>query len=69
MKLYNIDYGKAARIPSTPHKKPKKPNFFWRSLGWALSAPELKKLGFTLTTEGMEKLSKDEPILIFMNHS
>ena len=43
MKLYNIDYGKAARIPSTPHKKPKKAKFLLALARMGTLRPRVKE--------------------------
>ena len=51
------------------HKKPKRPNMFFRTLLMALSVPTLWKNDFTLEKEGMERLGKKEPCLYLMNHS
>ncbi len=40
-----------------------------RKLLQVVSAGELKKVGFSYTLEGMDKLEKNEPCLILMNHS
>lgn len=55
------------KVPS--HKKPLKPNFFLAVLIRILSFFDLRKVKFSYTTEGMEKIGKKEPCLIFMNHS
>ena len=56
-------------LPPYPHKPPKKPNLFWRSLIRGLSVPGLSGTDFSFTTERMELLAPKEPCLILMNHS
>ena len=69
MKHYDCSYEQLQSIKSTPHILPTKPVWFWKSLGWILSAPELFSVGFKINKVGMDKLGKNEPALIFMNHS
>ena len=57
------------KLPRAKHHRPKKPAPFWRWLLKVVSAGDLKKARFTYTTEGMEKLGKNEPALFLMNHS
>ncbi len=69
LKHYKRSYDELMQMEPTPHKLPKKPNLFWRTLALGLSAPDLKDVDFEFTTKGMDKLGKNEPALIFMNHS
>ena len=71
MKIINkiMDYEKAMALPVPPRKKPKKVNMFFRTLMKTLSIGELKATNFKCREIGMEKLDKNEPCLIFMNHS
>ena len=64
-----LDYAQVAAIPLPPHRLPRKPALFWRGLIRLLSAFGLSGTGFTYTQEGMEKIGKDAPCLILMNHS
>ncbi len=54
-----------------PKKKfvPKKPNKLFRWLLKTLSKNDLKETNFTYKETGMEKLGKNEPCLVLMNHS
>ncbi len=61
-----IDNHKAKKHP---HKKPKKPNIFFRTLMRAVSIPDLLATKFSFEKIGMEKLGKDEPAFYLMNHS
>ncbi len=51
------------------HKRPVKPNIFFRWLMKTVSSFDLKKTNFKCDKVGMEKLGKDEPALYLMNHS
>ncbi len=63
-----LDFDKVMAKPRPKHKKPVKPNLFWRTLIRILSVFSLAGSGFTYETEGLEKIGK-EPCLILMNHS
>ena len=71
MKIKNVvrDYDEVMAMEVPKHFKPKKPALFWRVLTKVISQPSLKKTHFTHREVGMEKLGKDEPALILMNHS
>ena len=62
-------YDEVCALKHAGHVKPKKQSVFLRKLIKVLSKPELKATNFTYETEGMEKLGRDEPCLILMNHS
>ena len=64
-----MDYDKVMALPHYPHKEPRKPNLFWRSLIRLLTNVGMAGTKFTYETERMELLGKDEPCLILMNHS
>ncbi len=63
-----LDFDAVMAKPRPKHKKPIKPNMFWRTLIRILSVFSLAGSGFTYETEGLEKIGK-EPCLILMNHS
>ena len=69
IKVKNADYKSVMEMERPKHKKPKRPNIFFRTLMKVLSVPTLWKNHFTLETEGMERLGKNEPCLYLMNHS
>ena len=69
IKTKQLSYEEVQKLPDRVHKKPVKPNRLVKKLVLALSAGELKKVGFTYESVGMERLKKDEPCLILMNHS
>ncbi len=64
-----LDYEKVIKLPEPNLKRPLKQPFFWRWLLKNLSKKELKSVKFTCNKIGMEKLSKDEPCFVIMNHS
>ena len=63
------DYDEVVKIKKAKHKRPIKPNIFWRTLIRLLSLFALIPLGLKCRRIGMEKLGKKEPCLILMNHS
>lgn len=71
MKIKNrtLSYDEVLALPAEKHLPPKRPNLFFRTLLRTLSSPDLKATDFSLKTEGMERLGKDEPALFLMNHS
>ena len=69
IKTKSIDYEKLLSLPQKPHQKPKKTNILFRTLLKVVSAPDLIATKFSYNKIGMEKLGKNEPCLILMNHS
>ena len=67
--IKKMDYDKVMALPRPVHKNPRKPNIFWRTLIRVLCVFGMMGTGFRYETEGMEKIGKDEPCLILMNHS
>lgn len=61
-------YDKVAAMPRAPHKKPKKPNIFFRTLIRVLSAIDLIPLKFSYVKKDIERAGEG-PYLILMNHS
>ena len=55
--------------PKKKHKRPKRPDMFFRTLMKLVALPDLKKTHFKCEKIGMEKLGKKEPCLVLMNHS
>ncbi len=51
------------------HKKPIRPNLFFRTLMRVVSIPDLHATHFKWKKIGMERLGKHEPAFILMNHS
>ena len=64
-----MDYDEVMQLPHYPHKAPRKPNMFWRTLVRGLSVFGMMGTDFKYETERMELVGKDEPCLILMNHS
>ena len=62
------NYDEVMAMPRAPHKKPVKPNIFFRTLIRVLSAKDLIPIKFTYTKVDMERAGKG-PYLILMNHS
>lgn len=56
-------------ITRAKHQRPKTPNILFKTLLKLVSAPDLMKTHFKCEKSGMEKLGKDEPCLVLMNHS
>lgn len=69
IKVTEKSYEEVMAMPAPEKRKPKKPSRLFRTLLKVLSQGDLKKTNFKLTTEGMEKLGKEEPCLFLMNHS
>ena len=71
MKIKNVvrDYDEVMAMEVPKHFKPQKPALFWRVLTKVISQPALLSVHFKHKEIGMEKLGKDEPALILMNHS
>jgi len=65
IKTKRISYEKVVSMPAQKHKKPKKPNIFWRTVIRIASIPDL--WGVSFKYEG--KLPKETPFLVLMNHS
>ena len=62
-------YEKVNAMPRTKHRKPFKPVFLIQVLIRLLAIPDMLATKFTYRTYGMEKVGKNEPCLILMNHS
>lgn len=67
--IKQMDYESVMALPRPQHKLPKKPNLFWRVLIRLLTIIGMMGTHFQYETEGFEKLQKDEPCLILMNHT
>ena len=61
-------YEEVVAMPRAPHKKPQKPNIFFRTLIRVLSAKDLIPIRFTHKKVDIERAGKG-PYLILMNHS
>lgn len=69
IKTTNADYEEVLALPEENRQKPKKPNPLLTTVIRLASIPDLVATKFTHTEIGMDKLKKDEPCLILMNHS
>ena len=63
------DYEKVMALPRPKHRNPIKPSLFWRVLIYLLTFIGMAGTKFRYETEGFEKLKKNEPCLILMNHT
>ena len=64
-----MDYRRVMNLPRPQRKNPRKVNLFWRVLIRVLTVFGMMGTGFKYETEGFEKISRDEPCLILMNHT
>lgn len=69
IKTRPMAYEEVLKQPGFRHEKPRHQPKFYRWLLKSLSAGDLKATNFTCKKIGMERLGKDEPCLILMNHS
>ena len=68
VKVKNITYEQMLALPSKKYKKPKKINWFYQTLLKIICHGELKKVNFKVEKVDMDKLPKNQPCLILMNH-
>ena len=69
IKITEKSYGEVLSLGHAPHRKPIRPNIFFRTLLKAVSIPDLISTHFHNEEVGMERLGKKEPALFLMNHS
>ncbi len=69
IKLIEKTYDEVMALPKAKHKKPHRPDIFFRTLMRLVSIPDLKKTAFSFEKVGMEKLKKNEAALYLVNHS
>lgn len=69
IKVIEKDYEDAISIEREKHKRPQKPNMFFRTLMRVAAAPDLRKTHFKSERVGMERLGKNDSALYLMNHS
>ena len=67
--IKKMDYDKVMALPRPAHKMPRKPGMFWRCLIRFLTIFGMMGTKFRYETEGFEKIGKEEPCLILMNHT
>lgn len=64
-----MGYEDVLALPVPPHEKPVRQRLLFRIILLLLSIWDLWMTGFTYRTKGLEKLAKEEPCLVLMNHS
>ena len=69
IKTKKMTYEQVLALPNKAHKDPVRPSKALAALIRLLAKGELKQVGFHYEEEGMERLGKEEPCLILMNHS
>lgn len=69
IKVKEMKYEDVLAKPVGLHRLPHRPGILFRTLLKLLSMPDLRATNFSCRKQGMEKLAKDEPCLILMNHS
>ena len=69
IKTTALPYEQVIALPPWAHQPPLRPNWFFRTLLKLVSIPDLLATGFTCEKSGMERLGKNEPCLVLMNHS
>ena len=69
IKTKNRTYQQVMQLPRQKHRKPLRPNFLLQTVIRVLAIFDLLPTKFHYTCEGMDKLQKNEPCLILMNHS
>lgn len=69
IKLKDKPYDEVLRLKAPAHNRPVAQSRFFRGLLKAVSASELKQVGFSCKKTGMERLASGEPCLVLMNHS
>ncbi len=69
IKIKHRTYQQVAALPRPRHRKPLKPLFLLQAVVRLLAIFDLFPTKFTYRCHGMERLGKNEPCLILMNHS
>ncbi len=69
IKLVEKSYDEVIALPPEPHKLPKKPNIFWRTIMKLAGLPDLLSTGFKCEKVGMDRLERGQACLMLMNHS
>ena len=69
IKVKRLSYDKVMALPREKHRKPMRPLGLLQLVVRVLAIFDLLPTKFTYDTHGMEKIGKDEPCLILMNHS
>ncbi len=69
IKLIEKSYDEVMALSPEPHRLPKKPTVFWRTIMKLAGLPDLLSTGFKCERIGMEKLERGQACLMLMNHS
>lgn len=69
IKTAKMGYEEVLALPAWEHEKPIRQSLLFRMILLLLSVWDLWMTRFTYRTVGLEKLGKDEPCLVLMNHS
>ena len=69
IKIKNITLDDLQALPGVKKRQPKKPNILFKTLLKIITLPDVWATKFKLNKIGMERLGKNEPCLILMNHS
>lgn len=69
IKTAKMGYEEVLALPAWEHEKPIRQRLLFRMILLLLSVWDLWMTRFTYRTVGLEKLGKDEPCLVLMNHS
>lgn len=69
IKTAKMGYEEVLALPVPAHEKPIKQRLLFRLILFILSIRDLWVTRFTYRTVGLERLGKDEPCLVLMNHS
>lgn len=69
IKTAKMGYEEVLALPAWEHEKPIRQRLLFRMILLLLSMWDLWMTRFTYRTVGLEKLGKDEPCLVLMNHS
>ena len=69
IKTAKMSYEEVLALPVPEHRKPIRQRMLFRIVLLLLSIWDLWMTRFTYRMIGMEKLGKDEPCLVLMNHS
>lgn len=64
-----MNYEDVLALPVPAHEKPVRQRLLFRIILLILSIRDLWVTGFTYKAKGLEKLAKEEPCLVLMNHS
>ena len=69
IKVVEKSYEEVMALPQPKHEKPRRMGMFWRVPIKLLSSTNLLRYHVKYRESGMDRLGKDEPSLVLMNHS